>query len=456
LGNSLTEVNWGGSQQESELTKFRQSEIMERNATEPGAMPYVESVVFKGGSNYAAKQIQMDEFLSSIGSDPTAPTESQLAYRDASGAGIGSAGGGARPLSPRVRWDDNRGLLNAAEKRMNPDYYSTYPSQKPGQVYAPHLTLGDVGDYLSAGAEAAGKKFVNFFTDDLPALGSKIVDTISDPFNAHPLDALEKGGLQLQDKARQAMLAARAGNYRPVGELQGEFVGSSAAGTAFGVGTGAVVGKTVDTINGIRLANQIAAAEAYEVNLARVANNYGADGGYIPPTISIFGVPGGVGRLSDYAHPYLYTGHIGYSFDYGNVIYGHGPYATGDIPVVIDSLKNGAVYAGKVTDDTDFFKMAAQSTATARKGLGDQMVYKLDMPVTRGQYELAQQLTQSRGLYTPLPEFTYSWKTGGACMAPYNCATYPSSLGLPIPINSDAVSKYVPAMINQGAIPWKR
>ncbi|RJF91950.1 hypothetical protein D3871_25115 [Noviherbaspirillum saxi] len=103
LGNSIVDGIGRGSQQESELTTFRQSEIRERNATEPGAMPFIGSVVFKGGSNYAAKQIEMDEFLSNVDSDPMGRTESQGAYNDASLADLGGSGGVIRSLPPKPR-----------------------------------------------------------------------------------------------------------------------------------------------------------------------------------------------------------------------------------------------------------------------------------------------------------------------------------------------------------------
>ena len=131
------------------------------------------------------------------------------------------------------------------------------------------------------------------------------------------------------------------------------------------------------------------------------------------------------------------------------------------IPELIQSLKDGVAYPGYVTNDRPFFKEALNSQATPRYGVGRELgierqtVYKLDMPVTRGEFEMAQRLTLQRGLTTPLPEFPYSFKTGGACVAPFNCATYPSSLGLPIPANTGAVSRYVPEMIRQGATPWR-
>lgn len=242
-------------------------------------------------------------------------------------------------------------------------------------------------------------------------------------------------------------------------------LGLAAGGTGF---VRATYGLTAPVRTGAQLLateGQAAAEAAQATQLAKIANNFGADSGYVPHTISIFGMPGAVGRgVENFSHPYFYTGHVGYSFDNGGSIYGLGPYAphlADDIPRLIQTLKDGVGYPGFVTNDRLFFKEALNSQATARYGIGKefgtarQTVYKLDMPVTRGEFETAQRLTLERGFETPLPEFPYSFKTGGACVAPYNCATYPSSLGLPIPANTGAVSRYVPAMIQQGATPWR-
>jgi hypothetical protein len=164
-------------------------------------------------------------------------TPGQRDFLENSTAGPGVGVGSLRPL-------DNRALLNAAEKKANPDYYATYPSQKPGQIYSPHLTFGDVGDFLSGEASQAGKAFVNAFTS-IPGAISNIIGAVTDPFNSHPLDALERGGLQLQDNGRQAALAARSGNFRPAGELQGNFIGENAAGFVIGAGVSATVSRAV-------------------------------------------------------------------------------------------------------------------------------------------------------------------------------------------------------------------
>ncbi len=202
-----------------------------------------------------------------------------------------------------------------------------------------------------------------------------------------------------------------------------------------------------------------AAAEASELRRqATIDNNFGADSGYDPHKINYFAVPGGVGRVTDFSHPYLYTGHVGYSFNNGTNIYGLGPYApelVREPTNFVGALRDGKVFPGFVTDDRPFFERALSSEAQARGGLGKQDVYKLDVPVTRPQFERAQQLTAERGLEVPLEEFPYAFKTGGADTAPYNCATYPSSLGLPIPENSGAMLTVIPKIIKEGATRWR-
>jgi hypothetical protein len=230
----------------------------------------------------------------------------------------------------------------------------------------------------------------------------------------------------------------------------------AAISLALGVGIPGAIqfGKYAYSISTSREAAAIAANES---RLMRIENNFGADGGYVPNQISIFGVEG-AGRTYVEGHPYLYTGHVGYSFNFGEDIYGFGPYSTTEnIPMIVQNLKPpiNKIYPGKVSLDTEFFEMAAKSQATTRS-TNPQMVWKLDMPVTRMQYESAMQQNMVRGFETELPDFTYAFKTGANCTAPFNCATYPSTLRLPIPLNSGQVKNYIPSMIQQGALPWKR
>jgi hypothetical protein len=333
---------------------------------------------------------------------------------------------------------------------LSPKYY---PSMKPGRVYSPRLGINEVATYFKSGAKAAGTAFVDFFVEDIPNMGAAVWETVSDPFGARPLEALEKGGIALQARAGEAAMAAANGDFTLAGEMQGQFVGSSAAGGA----TSLLAAKAVQTISEARRA---AAAERLlqrEQAAIRVENNFGADSGYVPYQISIMGFPGTGTDVLAAAHPYFYTGHVGFSFDFGDTILGHGPRASGSVSEVIVNLKNGRVYPGEVTDDTQLFRIASQSNAPARsRQLGTQAVWKLDMPVTRQQFDNARLWTQQRGLKNALPEHPYSFKTGGVCVAPYNCATYPSTLGIPLPHINGQVSEYIPAMIKQGAEQWKK
>jgi len=285
-------------------------------------------------------------------------------------------------------------------------------------------------------------------------------------FEAQVGSAMVGGGLAVNLAARwgaRSMFSYAAGALAGDAIFQGENIAlgnqvgydptQAAISLGFGVGIPGAIsfGKYAYSIPASRQAASIAANES---RLMRIENNFGADSGYVPNQISIFGVEG-AGRTYSGGHPYLYTGHVGYSFDYGKSIYNFGPYAPDEsIPSVLENLKNGKVYPGEVIRDKSFFDLASKSTAATRSG-NAQTVYKLDMPVTRLQYESAMQQNMARGFDTKLPDFTYAFKTGSNGVGPFNCAIYPATLGLPIPLNSGQIRSYIPSMIQQGAMPWK-
>jgi hypothetical protein len=200
---------------------------------------------------------------------------------------------------------------------------------------------------------------------------------------------------------------------------------------------------------------------AYNISASReaavIAANDEADNEQVPNQISIFGVEGAGRSFVEGTHPCLYTGHVGYSFDFGKSIFSFSPYAPNEsMSSVIYNLKSPfhKVYSGEVIRDEHFFKLASESTATTRSG-NPQIVYKLDIPVTRLKYASAMNHNFSRGFQTELPEFAYAFQTGVNCSAPFNCATYPASLGLPIPLDSGQIKNYISSMIQQGATQWK-
>ena len=69
----------------------------------------------------------------------------------------------------------------------------------------------------------------------------------------HPIDALERNGLALQDWSREYFKAARSGNWQKAGEMQGEFEGKSIAATTLTVGAGTAVSAALKAQFGERL-----------------------------------------------------------------------------------------------------------------------------------------------------------------------------------------------------------
>ncbi|WP_423002463.1 hypothetical protein [Undibacterium sp. JH2W] len=332
---------------------------------------------------------------------------------------------------------------------MLPRYYSNFPSQKPGQVYSPHLDWNDVSDFYGDKLNAFKNGISDTF-ENIPKIPSAIGAIFSDPRSV-----FVDGGKRMQDEQRRAFIDARNGDFRAAGEVEGKQLGSALADSAIGWGVGKTLGFGVQSVNAIRRANIIAAQEKKMIDAERITNNFGADSGYEPYEYSLFATPGTKELTAKITDPLLLYGHVGYSFDRGNTIHGQGPNIVSSMENAGAKLRKGEVFPGIINDDKLFFQEALKSELQARGRLGKQTVYKLDLPITRPQLELAQQLHNSRGVGVPLPEFPYSFKPGGVGQPPYNCATYPASLGLPIPENSGTLLKYIPKMIDSGATPWK-
>jgi len=174
------------------------------------------------------------------------------------------------------------------------------------------------------------------------------------------------------------------------------------------------------------------------------------------PSISIYGFRG-AGSPKDLLgpnppHPYRVTGHVGYSLDKGKTIYGFGPHVEeGTIFDAVQSLRQGKAYPGKITDDTFVFESVAESPGIGRDGL-PQVVYEQRIPLSRSQYEQILAEHNARGVDAPMNDVLYSFpgKNEGA----YNCATYPSRFGVPIPEKSGVMKDYMVELENLGK-PWK-
>lgn len=169
---------------------------------------------------------------------------------------------------------------------------------------------------------------------------------------------------------------------------------------------------------------------------------------------------GGAGRIADLdapdaPHPYQVTGHVGYSFDGGKTIYGFGP-EVGEMSAfeAVTSLKSHKLYPGKITDDTEVFLMVAKKPLLDRNG-NPQVVFEQKIPLTRAQYDAAVVEHASRGVNKPMDNLFCGFpdpQNPNPCA--FNCATFPSRLGIPIPERTGIMRDYIPELEKVGA-PWK-
>ncbi|QTH15038.1 hypothetical protein C4C32_03780 [Pseudomonas corrugata] len=178
-------------------------------------------------------------------------------------------------------------------------------------------------------------------------------------------------------------------------------------------------------------------------------------------TVSLYGFRG-AGSTSDLlaesTHPYVITGHVGYSLDGGKTIYGFGPSVSEGMSAyeAIQSLRNGTSYPGVISDDTFIFESVANSTAMGRGGV-PQTVYQQKISVSQAQFDAIKTAHDAIGVGNPMVDVFYSFPVRGG-VAPggchFNCSTFPNSLGIPIPENSGVMKVYMPNLEKLGA-PWR-
>ncbi|MGO4502609.1 MULTISPECIES: hypothetical protein [unclassified Dyella] len=177
--------------------------------------------------------------------------------------------------------------------------------------------------------------------------------------------------------------------------------------------------------------------------------------GVANPTISIFGFRG-AGSVEDLLvdgapHPYVITGHVGYSFDGGQTIYGFGPSVPEGMSAydAVQSLRNGASYPGVITDDTAIFQSVANNPAMSRGGL-PQAVIEQQIPLAQADFDAIQAAHNSIGVGNPMNDVLYGFPGQNACT--FNCATFPSHLGIPIPEATGNMRSYMPLLEQRGQL----
>lgn len=153
-------------------------------------------------------------------------------------------------------------------------------------------------------------------------------------------------------------------------------------------------------------------------------------------------------------HPYLYTGHVGFSLDQGKThIWGFGPHS--DLPPVevLKQLRANKSFPGELRDDILFFKEAASEGGHSNRSGEPMSVLQLDIPVSEAKFQEIQKRLEATPRNVPLPEVPYSFppfQPGGA-----NCATFPEKVGVNMIEKSGSVKKLAEAVkAEQGTKAW--
>ena len=153
----------------------------------------------------------------------------------------------------------------------------------------------------------------------------------------------------------------------------------------------------------------------------------------------------------------IQLGHVGVSTNGGEAIYGFHPSQAavnelGD--ETLPFLKAGGAMRGQVYDDTGIFSQASKLASQGARTT----VYRMPVSVSAEQYS---QIEGSISAQVKNPSLTQGWytlsnKVNGEYvpMPPQcnNCATWPRTLGLPLPENTRFLHRYIPILEKLGTI----
>jgi len=158
----------------------------------------------------------------------------------------------------------------------------------------------------------------------------------------------------------------------------------------------------------------------------------------------------------------IQAGHVGISLD-GKTIYGFHPaeeaiaelerlFAEGKAPSVFDFLKSGGALRGQVYDDTALFQRACDlANNGARTNVWQQSIPISAQDLARIEQAIQQQLAEG----SPYPSWYRFPALGGELMPPEcnNCATWPRTLGVPLPEGTGQLRDYIELLKALG-FPW--
>lgn len=113
---------------------------------------------------------------------------------------------------------------------------------------------------------------------------------------------------------------------------------------------------------------------------------------------------------------------------------------------VIAALKKHVSFPGQVLDDTAIFHLAQDH---------GMQVYKQSISVSASEFSEIQSRVINDINNSPMFDKTYSFPEPPYNCAPYNCATWPSTNGIPIPESSGVMTDYMKILAEIGT-PWRR
>lgn len=146
------------------------------------------------------------------------------------------------------------------------------------------------------------------------------------------------------------------------------------------------------------------------------------------------------------------AGHVGVSLDGGQTVYGFhpSPEALAAVANGRGFLQEGGALRGAVYDDTAVFRRAhALARDEPRTTVWQQVLHVTPEQFTR----IEEQIAVALGAGNTLEAWYRFPSPDGAAMPPQcnNCATWPRTLGLPIPEETGRLRDYIPLLAQEGA-----
>jgi hypothetical protein len=184
----------------------------------------------------------------------------------------------------------------------------------------------------------------------------------------------------------------------------------------------------------------------------------GCSTGELMPTIFIVGFRG-TGGVTNTRHPHfrepalVRAGHVAIGGVIPDKLIGFSPTpeaieAAGGELALLELLKEHIAQVGRLQDDTAIFERAKELAAKGERTV----VWQWEVEVADETVETIKQW------YNEKKEAKYNFPDeidGTFQPDEYNCALFPSVLGMPLPSSDGNVNKYIDEMVSKGAIRWQ-